>query len=131
MNRAIRLTESGFEYEADPRPAERLLEGLGLDGVCESVANPDVKPLIDLPVEDAVLPVSASTGFRGQAARAKLLGGRQDRPPARSQGGIELHERANGDVRGRHEAPGALPTPAQASCVDVSIPESRGHRSVH
>ena len=32
LNRAIRWTESGFQYEADPRQAERLLEGLGLDG---------------------------------------------------------------------------------------------------
>ena len=40
LNRAIRWTEHGLEYEADPRQGERLLEGLGLAGECKSVATP-------------------------------------------------------------------------------------------
>ena len=40
LNRVIRYTESGLEYEADPRQAERLLEGLKLDGGCNRVAIP-------------------------------------------------------------------------------------------
>ena len=47
QNCAIRWTESGLECEADPRQAERLLDGLGLDGDCKSVATPGLKPLID------------------------------------------------------------------------------------
>ena len=73
MNRAICPTEPGLEYEADPRQAERLLEGLGLDGDCESVAAPGLKALIDQLVADAGLPVSAYTRFRGQVVRANYL----------------------------------------------------------
>ena len=38
LNRAIRWTENGLEYEPDPRQAERLLEGLGLND-----SNPGVE----------------------------------------------------------------------------------------
>ena len=74
LNRAIRWTETGLEYEADPRQAERLLEGLTLSGAdCKSVATPGIKPLVEQLVDDVVLPASALTGFRAQAARANYL----------------------------------------------------------
>ena len=47
LNRVIRYTEHGLEYEADPRQAEGLLEGLKLDSGCNPVATPGLKPLID------------------------------------------------------------------------------------
>jgi hypothetical protein len=128
LNRAIRWTESGLEYEADPRQAERLLEGLGLDEDCKSTATPGIKPLVDQLVEDTSLPTSAYTGFRGQAARANYLAADRINLQFAAKEVCRLRGRANGDVRGRHEAPGALPNRAQTSCVDVPIPESRGHR---
>ena len=48
LNRVMRWTERGVEYEADPRQAERLLEGLGLDGNCKSTATPGLKAAIDV-----------------------------------------------------------------------------------
>ena len=59
-----------MEYEADPRQAERLLEGLKLDGGCNPVATPGLKPLIDQLTEDKTLLASEFTGFCGLAARA-------------------------------------------------------------
>ena len=48
LNRAIRWTEHGLEYEAGgPRQGDRLLEGLGLAGECKSVATPGLKPLLE------------------------------------------------------------------------------------
>ena len=63
LNRAIRWTEQGLEYEADPRHGERLLEGLGLAGECKSVASPGLKPLLEQLGGDKVLPASEVTGF--------------------------------------------------------------------
>ena len=47
LNRAIRWTETGLEYEADPRQAERLLEGLGLDEKCNRTATPGLRALVE------------------------------------------------------------------------------------
>ena len=73
LNRVIRWTDTGIEYEADPRQAERLLDGLGLDDGCKSAATPGVKPLVEALKEDASLPTSSLTEFRGLAARANYL----------------------------------------------------------
>mgnify|MGYP000400045265 CR=1 FL=1 len=73
LNRAIRWTETGLEYEADPRQAERLLEGLGIDEKCNKTATPGLRALVEQLVEDKPLPTSEITGFRGQAARANYL----------------------------------------------------------
>ena len=40
LNRIIRYTDNGFEYEAEPRQKERLLEGLKLESGCNPVATP-------------------------------------------------------------------------------------------
>ena len=55
VNRVLRWTEAGLEYEADPRQAERLLEGPGLDAGCNGVATPGLKPLVDKLAEDTKL----------------------------------------------------------------------------
>ena len=73
LNRVIRWTDTGIEYEADPRQAERLLEGLGLDDGCKSVATPGVKPRGKALKEDASLPTSSLAEFRGLAARANYM----------------------------------------------------------
>ena len=39
LNRVLRWTDKGVEYEAVPRQAERLFEGLGLDEGCKATAT--------------------------------------------------------------------------------------------
>ena len=75
LNRVIRWTDQGIEYEADPRQAERLLEGLGLDNGCKAVATPGLKMEIEALKNDKSL--EDLTGFRALAARANYLA--QDR----------------------------------------------------
>ena len=73
LNRVLRYTPDGFEYEADPRQAEKLLEGLTLDGQCNGAATPGLKPLTEQLLSDAPLPTHGHTEFRGLAARANYL----------------------------------------------------------
>ena len=40
LNRLLRYTPEGFEYEAAPRQAEKLLERYKLDGNCNGAATP-------------------------------------------------------------------------------------------
>ena len=77
LNRVIRWTESGVEYEADPRQGERLLEGLGLGDGCKATATPGLKAAIDVLKDDKVLSAEAHTTFRALAARSNYLA--QDR----------------------------------------------------
>ena len=44
LNRVVRWTEQGLEYEADPRQVEKLLEALDLEDA-KKIATPGVKPL--------------------------------------------------------------------------------------
>ena len=37
----------GYEYEADPRQAEKFLESLNLGAGCNTAATPGVKPLVE------------------------------------------------------------------------------------
>ena len=65
LNRVIRWVDGGVEYEADPRQAERLLEGLGLDGDgCKPMATPGVKLEIEKLKEDHPLSPDEHTVFR-------------------------------------------------------------------
>ena len=77
LNRIIRWTPEGVEYEADPRQAERLLEATGLEGA-NAVATPGVKLLAAQYADDVELPESGVTGYRAQAARGNYLS--SDRP---------------------------------------------------
>ena len=73
LNRVLRYTPNGFEYEAGPRHAEKLLEeGLSLDGNCNTAATLGLKPLTEQLVKDEGLPTSGHTEFRGLAARRIL-----------------------------------------------------------
>ena len=78
LNRIIRWTKSGLEYEADPRQVERLIESLGLDGNCKSTATPGLKPTKEQTDAEQALDVSEHTPFRGNAARCNYVG--PDRP---------------------------------------------------
>ena len=77
LNRVIRWTSSGLEYEADPRQAEKLLESLGLDDGCKARATPGQKPIVDKLKDDKPLTIEDHTMFRALAARANYLA--QDR----------------------------------------------------
>ena len=72
LNRVIRWTDVGVEYEADPRQAERLMAECGLEQ-CQSVATPGVRPTGDELANDEVLPPKLTTPFRGSSARASYL----------------------------------------------------------
>ena len=73
LNRVIRWTPQGLEYEADPRQGEKLLEELGLDDGCNTAATPGVKATPQQLNEDIPLPPEEHTRFRGIAARANYL----------------------------------------------------------
>ena len=77
LNRVIRWTEEGVEYEADPRQAEKSLEGLSLDDTCKARATPGQKPVVDNLKNDKALSVEDHTICRALAARANYLA--QDR----------------------------------------------------
>ena len=67
LNRVVRWTDVGLEYEADPRQAERLIQELGLEG-CRSVATPATKASAEQVHQDEALEKSKITHFRALAA---------------------------------------------------------------
>ena len=77
LNRVIRWTATGIEYEADPRQVERMLEENSLEGA-NSVATPGIKLLATQIADDNELPENEVTGYRARAARANYLAA--DRP---------------------------------------------------
>ncbi len=77
LNRVVRWTQQGLEYEADPRQGEKVVLDLGLEGA-KSVATPGVKATRDVVEADRELPESKHTAFRGVAARGNYLAA--DRP---------------------------------------------------
>ena len=76
-NRVVRWTSLGFEYEADPRQAEKLIRDPEFQGA-NAVTTPGVKPLAQQLGKEEPLPMADCTSFRGQAARANYLS--PDRP---------------------------------------------------
>jgi hypothetical protein len=76
LGRTVRCTKEGFEYEADPKHREMILEAFGLEegskglSVNGRVEDPDEEP--------AALEQSVCTQFRALAARANYLA--QDSP---------------------------------------------------
>ena len=73
LDRVLRYTPDGFEYEANWRKAEKVLEGLNLDSNCNGAATPGLKPLIEPLAKDEQLPTDWHIEFRGRAARAIYL----------------------------------------------------------
>ena len=78
LNRIVRWTNDGLEYEADPRQAERLIESVGLDGGCKSVVTPGLKPTREQVDAEQDLHARDHTPYRGNGARCNYLG--PDRP---------------------------------------------------
>ena len=77
LNRMVRWTSLGIEYEANPRQAECLVADVQLEGA-NGVATPGLKPLPHQIAAEEPLPQSQHTPFRGNAARANYLA--PDRP---------------------------------------------------
>ena len=81
LNRVIRWTSDGLEYEADPRQVERLLADLELDGEgVKNASTPGVKPLQEQLKTEKKLDKEKHTEYRAIAARANYLAA--DRPDA-------------------------------------------------
>jgi hypothetical protein len=77
LNRVVRWTPQGLEYEADPRQCEKLLYELALED-SNTVATPGLRPTSAQLVEDAELEADKHTLFRGVSARSNYLSA--DRP---------------------------------------------------
>ena len=77
LNRVIRWTNEGLEYEADPRQREKLLRDLGLDGA-NALSTPGVRETAAQLAEDKALESGQHTAPRAVAARANYLA--SDRP---------------------------------------------------
>ena len=79
LNRVVRWTAEGLEYEADPRQGEKLLRDLQLDGEgVKDAATPGVKATREQLDEDLPLERSKHTPYRAVVARANYLA--SDRP---------------------------------------------------
>ncbi len=72
LNRVIRWTADGIEYEADPRQAEKLVSECGLAG-SNTMATPGLRASFAEVEKDQPLPTRLNTAFRGSAARANYL----------------------------------------------------------
>ena len=77
LNRVVRWTSEGLEYEADPRQVEQLVQDLHLEGA-KPLGTPGCKATAEQLVEDAPVLADQETPFRAVAARANYLAA--DRP---------------------------------------------------
>ena len=68
LNRLVRWTQTGIEYEADPRQIERLVVDLGLEG-CSTVGTAGVKIDKNMLAKDSPLSPAKNTTYRSIAAR--------------------------------------------------------------
>ena len=73
LNRVIRWTDAGLEYEADPRQLEKLLRDFGLDDGVKAVSAPGVKMTAADVADDKPLSEDKHTAFRAVAARCNYL----------------------------------------------------------
>ena len=72
LNRIVRRTTKGLEYEADPRQGEKLVTELGLEGA-KGAVTPAVKASMASIHADKELPEHQATHFRAMAARGNYL----------------------------------------------------------
>ena len=78
LNRVVRWTEHGLQYEAGPRQGETPREELGLDGGTNRCATPSVKRVAADVVNYCALERWLFTTFKGYAVQANYLA--PDRP---------------------------------------------------
>ena len=73
LNRIIRVTEEGWEYEADQRHGELIVQSLNLEEAKEvTTPGEDSKPWKEVE-ESEELSKAEGTDYRGLAARANYL----------------------------------------------------------
>ena len=72
LNRVVRWTARGVEYEADPRQAEKLISECGLVGA-NTVVTPGLRLSHEEVQKDEPLEAKLHTAFRAAAARANYL----------------------------------------------------------
>jgi hypothetical protein len=77
LNRIVRWTAEGLEYEADPRQVEHLVEDLGLEGA-KPLGTPGCKATAEQLLNDKPVAEDQQTPFRAVTARANYLAA--DRP---------------------------------------------------
>ena len=78
LNRVIRVTPEGWEYEPDQRHVDMLIEGFGLKEA-KAVSSPgEEEKKHEMDENQAELPAARSTAFRGHAARLNYVA--TDRP---------------------------------------------------
>ena len=77
LNRVVRWTTEGLEYEGDPRQSERFVRDLKLEGT-KRVGTPGVKQVMEQIQQDKELPSAKHTAFRAATARGKYISA--DRP---------------------------------------------------
>ena len=77
LNRVVRWTAKGLEYEADPRQCERLIRDMKLEG-CKTIGTPGVKVTAQQVADDEELSPDKASPFRAVAARGNYLAA--DRP---------------------------------------------------
>ena len=73
LNCVLRYIEAGYEYVADQRQSEKVLDSLSPGAGCNTTATSGLKPLLEALLKDVPVPVGGQTEFRGQAARANYL----------------------------------------------------------
>ena len=78
LNRCVKYTDSGIEYEADPRHAEIIIRELGLVDKSSVISTPGTKPIIGDPESEDKLSSAHATCYRKLVARANFMA--QDRP---------------------------------------------------
>ena len=78
LNRIVKWTEHGIEYEADPRQAEKLIRDLKFDAGVKTVVTPGVKLTREQLDADQPLPNSKISPYRAVVARGNYLSA--DRP---------------------------------------------------
>ena len=77
LNRLVRWTERGLEYEGDPRQVEQVVVDLGLEGA-KTVGTPGVKADRTQHEADVPLEKSKHTAYRAVSARCNFVS--MDRP---------------------------------------------------
>ena len=73
LNRIVRWTERGREYEADQRQAEKLLREVGLDEGTKSLGTPAVKAIHEQIDAGIQLGSNKTSPYRAIVARANYL----------------------------------------------------------
>jgi hypothetical protein len=74
LNRIVRRTGAGYEWEADQRHAELLIAGAGLTEDSRPLSNPGRKlNAKELETEPELLDEAAASDFRARAARANFM----------------------------------------------------------